>query len=132
MPNYTIHIRQGSHTNSHPVSLPDVDAARREAIAMFAELARGIASNLPNHADWRIEVIEPAGRTVFRLGVLAEDAALAVFSLAGRERRPRTLERKIARHKLLARTVSNYKTMQHIKEIVAVLEEELRTHSRRH
>jgi hypothetical protein len=110
MPNYTIHIRQGLHTNSHPVSLPDVDAARREAIAMFAELARGIASKLPNRADWRIEVIEPAGRTVFRLGILAEDAALAVFSLDGRER---TLERKIVRHKLLARTVSNYKTKQH-------------------
>jgi hypothetical protein len=132
MRNYTIHIRQGLHTNSHPVSLSDVDAARREAIAMFAELARGIASKLPNRADWRIEVIEPAGRTVFRLGILAEDAALAVFSLDGRERRPRTLERKIARHKLLARTVSNYKTKQHMKEIGAVLEEELRTRSHRH
>ena len=57
MPNYTIHIHQGSHTNSHP--------------------------------DWRIEVIEPAGGTIFRLGILAEDAALAVFSLDGRERRLR-------------------------------------------
>jgi hypothetical protein len=81
MPTYTIHIHQGSQTNSHPVSLPDVDAARREAIAMFADLARDIANNLPSHPDWRIEVIEPAGGTVFRLSILAEDAALAVFSL---------------------------------------------------
>jgi|ERR1700682_420632 hypothetical protein len=88
MPNYTIHIHQGSHTNSQPVSLPDVGAARREAIAMFAELARDIAGDLL--IDWRIEVIEPAGRTVFRLGILAEDAPLAVFSLDGRKRRPRT------------------------------------------
>jgi uncharacterized protein DUF6894 len=89
MPTYTIHIHQGSRTNSHPVSLPDVDAARREAIAMFADLARDIASNLLSRPDWRIEVIEPAGGTVFRLGILAEDAALAVFSLDGRERRLR-------------------------------------------
>jgi hypothetical protein len=58
MPTYTIHIQQGSQTNSHPVDLPDVDAARREAIATFADLARDIASNLPNHPDWRIEVVE--------------------------------------------------------------------------
>jgi hypothetical protein len=89
MPNYTIHVHRGSHTNSHPVSLPDVDAARREAIAMFAELARDIASDLHSHPDWRIEVIEPAGGSVFRLGILAEDAPLAVFSLDGRKRRPR-------------------------------------------
>jgi hypothetical protein len=59
MPTYTIHIHQGSRTNSHPVDLPDVDAARREAIAMFADLARDIADELPSHSDWRIEVIEP-------------------------------------------------------------------------
>jgi hypothetical protein len=47
MPNYTIHIHQGSHSNSQPVCLPDVDAARREAIAIFAELARDIANKLP-------------------------------------------------------------------------------------
>jgi hypothetical protein len=94
MPNYTIHIHQGSHTNSQPVSLPDVDAARREAIAMFADLARDIASKLPSHPDWRIEIIEPAGGTVFRLGILAEDAALAVFSLDGRKRRPRTTRKE--------------------------------------
>jgi hypothetical protein len=90
MPNYTIHINHGSHANSHPVSLPDVDAARREAIATFAELARDFVGELHSHPDWRIEVIEPAGGTVFRLGVLAEDAALAVFSLDGRKRRPST------------------------------------------
>src|SRR5882757_2440089 len=90
MPNYTIHIHQGSQTNSHPIDLPDVDAARREAIATFADLARDIASDLPNHPDWGIEVIEPAGGTVFRLGISAEDAALAVFSLDGRKGRPRT------------------------------------------
>ncbi len=89
MPNYTIHIHQGSHRASHPVSLPDVDAARREAIAMFADLARDIANNLPSYPDWRIEVIEPAVGTVFGLGILAEDAALAAFSLDGRERRLR-------------------------------------------
>jgi hypothetical protein len=89
MPTYTIHIHQGAQTNSHPVSLPDVDAARREAIAMFADLARDIAGSLPSHPYWRIEVIEPAGGTIFRLGILAEDAALAAFSLDGRERRLR-------------------------------------------
>jgi hypothetical protein len=90
MPNFTINIHQGSHTNSHPVDLPDVDAARREAIATFADLARDIASNLPNDPDWRIEVIEPAGGTVFRLGISAEDAALAVYSLDRHKKRPRT------------------------------------------
>jgi hypothetical protein len=87
MPNYTIHIHHGSDTNSQPVSLPDVDAARRAAIAMFADFSCDIASNLPNQPDWRIEVIEPAGATVFRLHILAEDTTLAAFSLNGRKRR---------------------------------------------
>ncbi len=91
MPNYTIHIHQGARTNSHPVSLPDADAARREAIWMFADLTRDIASNLPSHPDWRIEVFEPAGRAVFKLGISAEDAALAAFSL-DRRKRPRTTQ----------------------------------------
>jgi hypothetical protein len=51
MPTYTIHIHQGSRTNSHPVDLPDVDAARREAIGMFADLARDIADELPSQSD---------------------------------------------------------------------------------
>jgi hypothetical protein len=94
MPNYTIYIHHGSHTNSQPVSLLDVDGARREAIAMFADLAHDIASYLPRQPDWRIEVIEPAGATVFRLGILAEDAALAAFSLDGRKRPPRTTRKE--------------------------------------
>jgi hypothetical protein len=49
--------------------------ARREAIAAFADVARDIASNLASHPGWRIEVLEPVGGTVFRLGILAEDAA---------------------------------------------------------
>ena len=106
MPTYTIHIHQGSHTNSQPVSLPDVDAARREALAMFANLARDIASNRPSHSDWRIEVIEPEGGTVFKLGILAEDAALAVYSLDGGKKRPTRKTRKENRSRRATRTGS--------------------------
>jgi hypothetical protein len=72
MPDYTIHIHQGPDMSSDIVSLPDVDAARREAAAVFADLARDIASNLSQHPAWRIEVMEPAGEIVFKLGLLAE------------------------------------------------------------
>jgi len=47
---------------------------------------QSLASDLPCHPGGRIEVIEPAGGAVFRLGILAEDAALAISSLDGRKR----------------------------------------------
>jgi hypothetical protein len=71
MPNYTIHIHRGQDTASHTVSMPDVDAARREASGVFSDLARDIVSELPDQPDWSIEVTE-AGRTVFKLALLME------------------------------------------------------------
>jgi hypothetical protein len=85
MPDYTIHIHQGSDMTSDIVSLPDVDAARREATGVFADLARDIANKLSQHPDWRIEVMEPAGEIVFKLGLLAEDLPRCEMGSNGRE-----------------------------------------------
>jgi hypothetical protein len=73
MPDYTIHIHHGPDTASHTVSMPDFYAARREASGVFADLARDIVSELPDQPDWSVELTE-AGRTVFRITILVEDA----------------------------------------------------------
>jgi hypothetical protein len=100
MPGYTIYIHRGPDTASHRVSLPDVDEARREASAVFADLARDIVGNLPDQPDLlSIEVTE-AGRTVFKIGILIEEAGTSLYrdknNSKGRRARRRTATEKAA------------------------------------
>jgi hypothetical protein len=39
---------------------------------MFGDMARDIAAELPSNPKWQIEVADEAGKTIFRLSVLAE------------------------------------------------------------
>jgi hypothetical protein len=68
MPRYTFKIQDGKTSSD----CPDSDVAAREATAIFADLARGIAHGLGSNPKWQIEVTDEAGKPIFRLSVLAE------------------------------------------------------------
>jgi hypothetical protein len=73
MPRYSYTIRQdGLAKPSTPSECPDNDAAQREAIGMFADMARDIADNLRSSPDWQIEVADEAGKPIFRISIHAE------------------------------------------------------------
>jgi hypothetical protein len=74
MPSYNIRIHRDSGVTDDSVEMPDVDAARREALLVFVDLARDLAFTLPDHPSWRIEVVELGGDRVFNLSVSAETA----------------------------------------------------------
>jgi hypothetical protein len=73
MPRYAFRTRHGERSEQSVKSdCLDDDAAQREAAGMFADTARGIASELQSNPKWQIEVADEAGKTIFRLSVLAE------------------------------------------------------------
>jgi hypothetical protein len=74
MPRYLFKIRQGERTKpSIATDCPDNDAAHREAAGLFVDVARDIAGDLQSNPKWQIEVADDeAGKTIFRLSVLAE------------------------------------------------------------
>jgi hypothetical protein len=76
MPNYTFRIRTGEHSESDVASdCPDDDAARREAMGMFADMVKDVIDDLEKQPEWRIEVADESGRLFFRLSLLAESIA---------------------------------------------------------
>jgi hypothetical protein len=73
MANYTFRIRQCDQSKpSVSADCADNNAAQREAAGMFADMARDIARELQSNPKWEIEVGDPAGRSIFRLSILAE------------------------------------------------------------
>jgi hypothetical protein len=73
MANYTFSIRQGDQPKpSVSADCPDHKAAQREAAGMFADMARDIARELQSNPKWEIEVEDAAGRSIFRLSIIAE------------------------------------------------------------
>jgi hypothetical protein len=73
MPQYVFRTRHGEHPRpAVTTDCADDDAAQREAGGMFGDLARDIAGELPSNPKWQIEVADDAGKTIFRLSVLAE------------------------------------------------------------
>jgi hypothetical protein len=73
MPRYAFRTRhRGRSEQSVTSDCLDDDAAQREAAGMFADTARGIASELQSNPKWQMEVADEAGKTIFRLSVVAE------------------------------------------------------------
>ena len=73
MPRYAFRTCYGEHPRPAVIAdCADDDAAQREAAAVFGDLARDIAGELPSNPKWQIEVADDAGKTIFRLSVLAE------------------------------------------------------------
>jgi hypothetical protein len=73
MPQYEFRTRHGEYLKQSLITgCPDNDAAQREAAGMFVDMARDIAGELESNPEWQIEVMDETGKTIFRLGVLAE------------------------------------------------------------
>jgi hypothetical protein len=73
VPRYLFRTRHGERAKPAIVTeCPDNDAAQREAAGMFGDMARDIAGELPSNPKWQIEVMDEAGKAIFRLSVVAE------------------------------------------------------------
>jgi hypothetical protein len=68
MPNFTINVCQGKFSRSSiETACESVAAARLEAVAMFADLARDILGGPAFNSEWRMEVGDESGQPIFRL-----------------------------------------------------------------
>jgi len=55
--------------------LPDNQAAKREAAAIFSDLARSFADDIDANPEWQIEVTDESRKLIFRLTLVAESLA---------------------------------------------------------
>jgi hypothetical protein len=72
MPRLFLNIRQGEFACPRLEAAGDnIEAARHEAMMIFADLARDTAARIAE-ADWQIEVSDESGNLAFRVSVCAE------------------------------------------------------------
>jgi hypothetical protein len=76
MPNFSFHIRHGNHFSDHNVDLPDVRAAHEEATMIFGDMARDVAAQLYETPEWRMDVSDQSGKSLFRLRLLTETSRM--------------------------------------------------------
>jgi hypothetical protein len=73
MQRYSFRVTRGRHLRQDISSdLPDNQAAKREAVAIFSDLARSFAHDLDVNPEWQIEVTDEFRKPIFRLTLLAE------------------------------------------------------------
>jgi hypothetical protein len=73
MPRYSFTISAGGQSQPTNISdCPDDDAAKREALGMFADMARDISKRLRLSPDWQIEIADDTGKSIFKIKVTAE------------------------------------------------------------
>jgi hypothetical protein len=73
MPRYFFHVMDGQATiDEDGTELPDVDAARKEAIRIAGEiLASGDADGLLAECPWHMTVVDDERKTIFTLAFQA-------------------------------------------------------------
>jgi len=69
MPSSGFHIRHGDHSSEHNIDLPD---AHKEATMIFCDFARDVAAQLNETPEWRMDVSDDSGKSLFRLRLLTE------------------------------------------------------------
>jgi len=74
MPRFKFQVQQGRSPRPPFVEdvLNDSCAARRVALGICADLAKDIVTGLMEDSEWRLEVLNEAGKPVFRLRLPAE------------------------------------------------------------
>ena len=76
MPRYFFNIQDGRATpDQEGTELPDMETARAEAVRLSGEVLRDTGAQYWRHPEWRLEVLDESGRTLFRLRFLAEMGA---------------------------------------------------------
>ena|SRR5882757_438615 len=94
MPRFIFQVQQGQSPEILTVEdvLCDSYAAGKTALGMFADLAKDIVNGLTEDSEWRLDVLDDSGKSVFRLSLLAEELGDhetqgdRVHALAGRAR----------------------------------------------
>jgi hypothetical protein len=66
MPNFGFHIRHGTHSSD------DARAAHEEATMILGDMARDVAAQLNETPEWRMDVSDESGESLFRLRLLME------------------------------------------------------------
>jgi hypothetical protein len=66
------HSRHGNHSSDHNVDLPDVRAAHEETTMIFRDMARDVAAQLSETPEWRMDVSDESGKSLFRLRLFTE------------------------------------------------------------
>jgi hypothetical protein len=72
MPSFGFHIHHGGHSSNHIIDLPDTRAAHKEATMIFGDMARGVAAQLNETPEWRMDVSDESGKSLFRLRLITE------------------------------------------------------------
>ena len=73
MPRFSFRVRTGKFWNAcTETAFESNAAAREEAMAIYADLARDIFGGLDVDCEWRMEVADKTGKSIFRLRLLAE------------------------------------------------------------
>ena len=68
MPRYFFHVHDGiSILDEDGTELPDLDAARKEAVCMSGEMLRDHAERFWNGEEWNLDVADEGGIVLFTL-----------------------------------------------------------------
>ena len=74
MPRYFFHvIDDDSPPDSEGTELPDIYAAQRMAVRASGEILRDMGATLWNGTEWKLEVADEHGQSLFRLRFSAEE-----------------------------------------------------------
>ena len=75
MPRFVFQVQQGTLPEITAIEdvLSDSFAARKAALGICADLAKDIVTGLTEDSEWRLDVLDEAGKPVFRLRLLAEE-----------------------------------------------------------
>ena len=74
MPGFYFKIASGScgRVSRGPFELDDAEAAKSEAIAMFADFSRNIAFDLAASLEWSLDVLDESEKLIYRIKVVAQ------------------------------------------------------------
>ena len=79
MPRYFFNLQDGRSTpDREGTELADIETARAEAVRLSGEILRDIGATYWDHPEWRLDVLDESGRTLFSLCFVAEEQADAL------------------------------------------------------
>jgi hypothetical protein len=76
MPKYYFRVRRGKYSDvrGEATELADGNAARKEALKIWSDLARGLVAELESEPEWRMEVADGSGNILIAIRTLVEVA----------------------------------------------------------
>jgi hypothetical protein len=79
VPDFSFQVSYGKFSNAGIKTVFENGAAARQgALAIFADLARDIATNLMIDPKWRLQLIDKMGKPVFEITIVANELAALI------------------------------------------------------